>query len=423
MPSISTRARLGAAAVVAVVCAFLAYGSPMGSSYLGLMPCHPSLCDDAGPAVAALSEGDVHGFFAQQPPMGSFSVLVRAPFAAAARAAGGHDLAIYRAGAFACLLALGLLAAWTALMLLRRGRSTGFALVVGAAVLVNPVTFSALELGHPEELLAGALCVAAVIAAGRGRALGAGLLLAAALATKQWALLAVPVVVLAAPRSRGRLLGFAGGGAAVLTVPMLLADPSRFWLAQKSVGFGATVHGSVSASNVWFPFADGSTAETLTSRGVQLMTQFSLPSFVAPLAQSLVIVLALGAAAAYARGRRAVEPEEALQLLALVLLVRCILDPTAHSFQHAPFLVALVVYEALRRRVPVMSGFAIAALLLMTHVVVRTHDDALVNGFYLAWSLPLAAALAFATLAPRRLEALAAGLRAPSAQPTQGASS
>src|SRR5207248_6481321 len=73
---------------------------------------------------------------------------------------------------------------------------------------------------------------------------------------------------------------------------------------------------------------------------------------------------------------------------------------------HAPFLVALVSYEALRRRVPVLSGFAITALLLMKHVIVPMKDASLVNAFYLGWTLPLAVALGVAVLAPGRLPAL-----------------
>src|SRR3954468_23820785 len=107
MPSITKRGLAAALAVAAVVCAFVAYGSPLGVDYLA-PPCHPYICDDAAPAIDALAAGHPHGFFSEQPPMGSFSLLVRAPFAAAAKAAGGHERAMYRPGAFACLMALGL---------------------------------------------------------------------------------------------------------------------------------------------------------------------------------------------------------------------------------------------------------------------------------------------------------------------------
>src|SRR3712207_1195863 len=108
MPSIVTRRGLAAAlAAAAVVCAFVAWGAPMGVDYLA-PPCHPYICDDAGPSIEAIARGDVDMFFAEQPPMGSFSLLVRAPFAAAVKASDvDHaSLWIYRAGAFACLIAL-----------------------------------------------------------------------------------------------------------------------------------------------------------------------------------------------------------------------------------------------------------------------------------------------------------------------------
>ena len=417
MPSIVTRRGLAAAlAAAVVVCAFVAWGAPLGVDYLA-PPCEPYICDDAGPPIEAIARGDLNGFFAEQPPMGSFSLLVRAPFAAAVKASGveHNSLWMYRAGAFACLLALALLAVWTMAAMLRRGRPRLTAFLVPAALLAGPLTYAALKYGHPEELLGAALCVSGVLAAGRGRSLWAGLLLGCAIATKQWAILAVPVAMVAAPRGRVRVPAFAAGAAGLLTLPMLLADPSRFWLAQKSVGIATTFTNTVTASNVWFVFAHGSTGPTQTPDGVQVLTQYSLSDTLGHVTHPLVVVLALAAIAAYAvrrRGADGVHHEEALQLLALVFLVRCVFDPLTYSYHHAPFLVALLVYEGLRRKVPVMSGFAVAALLAMTYVVAPMRDAVLLNVFYLAWSLPLLAALAVATLAPERADRLAARVRA-----------
>src|SRR4051794_16464583 len=211
MPSIVTRRGFAAAlAAAVVVCAFIAWGSPMGIDYLA-PPCQPYVCDDAGPPIEALAGGDVHGFFAEQPPMGSFSLLVRAPFAAAVRASGTDhaSLFMYRAGAFACLLALALLAVWTAGAMVRRGQPRLGALLVAAALLAGPLSYAALKYGHPEELLGAALCVGGVLAAGRGRSAWAGLMLGCAIATKQWAILSVPVAIVAAPRGRVRVPAFA----------------------------------------------------------------------------------------------------------------------------------------------------------------------------------------------------------------------
>jgi hypothetical protein len=414
MPSIVTRRGLAAAlAAAVVVCAFVAWGSPMGMDYLA-PPCAPYICDDAGPSMEAIARGDLDVFFAEQPPMGSFSLLLRAPFAAGVDASGvSHSsLYMYRAGAFACLLALALLAVWTMAAMMRRGQPRLGALLVPAAHLAGPLTYAALKYGHPEELLGSALCVGGILAAGRGRSLAAGLMLGCAIATKQWAILAVPVAMVAAPRGRVRVPAFAAGIAGLLTLPMMLADPSRFWLAQKSVGIATTFTNTVTASNFWFVFADGTTGPTKTSDGVKILTQYSLGDTLGHLTHPLVVLLALAAIAAYAIRRRGADPEEALQLMALVFLVRCVFDPLTYSYHHAPFLVALLVYEGLRRRVPVMSGFAIAALLAMTYVIAPMHDATLLNVFYLSWSLPLLAALAISTLAPEaRLTARLGKLR------------
>jgi hypothetical protein len=57
--------------------------------------------------------------------------------------------------------------------------------------------------------------------------------------------------------------------------------------------------------------------------------------------------------------------------------------------------------------VPVLSGFAIAAILLTTHVIAPMKDAQLVNAFYLGWALPLLVALAVEVVTPGRLGALA----------------
>ena len=76
----------------------------------------------------------------------------------------------------------------------RRGRPRAVALLVPAAVLVSPLTYAALQYGHPEELLGAALATGGVLAAARARSpLWRALMLGCAIATKQWAILAVPV--------------------------------------------------------------------------------------------------------------------------------------------------------------------------------------------------------------------------------------
>src|SRR5581483_5454923 len=89
----------------------------------------------------------------------------------------------------------------------------------------NPATSGALGAGHPEEILCGALCVAAVVLASRNRPLAGALALGLALATKQWALVAAAPFLVALPRARARAAVVAAGVATLLTLPLALGDP------------------------------------------------------------------------------------------------------------------------------------------------------------------------------------------------------
>lgn len=409
MPSITARARVAAVAVALLLTGLIAQGAPMGVDYLA-PPCDPYVCDDAGPSLAALAEGDFGEFFAEQPPMGSFSMVVRGPFAAAGEALGGSSLTVYRLGAFACLLGLALLALHVGFTMYRRGREWKVAALVPLGILASPVSYAALEYGHPEELLGAALVVGAILAAARDRTVAAALLLGAAVATKQWAVMAAIPVLLAAPGHRIRITAISLAAFAVLTLPMALGNWDQFWLAQESIGVALPFDGTVTASNVWFPFADSSTGPTMTENGIVTTTQYSLDKWLGDLTHPLVALLALLATAAYFLRRRAAAPEEVLQLVALIFLLRCVLDPLTYSYHHAPFVVALLAYEGLRRRVPVMSGIVIACLLTMTHVIAPMKDAGLVNAFYLSWSLPMLAALVLGVFFPARLDALATRL-------------
>ena len=123
-----------------------------------------------------------------------------------------------------CLIAAALLAVW----LVARMRALGhgrLARAHGARACAssNPVTLYALQYGHAEELLGAVLCVAAVLAAQRGRAGWAGLLLGLAIANKEWALLAVGPVLLALPAApRGARSLSPARSRACFYVPLLL---------------------------------------------------------------------------------------------------------------------------------------------------------------------------------------------------------
>lgn len=120
----------------------------------------------------------------------------------------------------ALLLGAGMVLVWH---LQRRG---GARLSLAVLVVVLPGTVYLVQQAWTETLLLPALVATAVLA-DRGRTGWAAVAFGVALATKQHVVLLVPVLLLW-HRFRLRELVVAGGTAAALTVPWLLANPARF---------------------------------------------------------------------------------------------------------------------------------------------------------------------------------------------------
>jgi hypothetical protein len=205
-------------------------------------------------------------------------------------------------GSIPCVGAAGLLGLSIARWMERRGASRPACIATIVVSMVNPLTWEALALGHPEELLGGALCVGAVLAALRGRSTRAALLL---------------------------------GLAAALTAPFVASNLS--------------------------------------------------------LTNALIVALVLALSAAWWFSPRRT-PDDALALLALLFLVRCVVDPVDNASHHVPFLLSLLAWEGLvRRRLPLVSILTSATIYF-----------AIGNDFYLAAILPVATWLALTLYLPRR---------------------
>jgi hypothetical protein len=314
-------------------------------------------------AVNALSHGDLRGVLAHPALMGPLSLILRAPAVAVARLFGGGALAGYDAGAFLCVVSAALLAIGLTLPARPLApRPIALLLLVVFAVF-NPATVGALEWGHPEEVLTGALSVAAVALATRDRYLMAAITLGLALAAKQWAILAVVPTLLAVPAPRRtRVVALAGAIAALLTLPFLVGNPA---------GFVTTLHHAANADpgNVvtpfswWFfaahplrlhlPLAGGATSE---------LKLYLLPAWVVESAHLFIVALAGGAAALIYHRRRS--HSDALLGLALVFLLRCALDPVDTVYYNVPLVLTLLAWETLtlRRTLPVATLLSSAAL-------------------------------------------------------------
>jgi hypothetical protein len=376
--------------------ALLAVRTPLGIDYSGPTS---TLCDCPATPIRALANGQLHHFFATQPVMGSVSLLLRAPFALLGlHLTSGTELDLYRFGAFPCLLAAGLLAVYVVGRMRELRRPAVAVAVVPLLVAFNPLTTRALRYGHPEEILAAALCVAALLAAGRKKPLLAGVLLGAAFATKQWALLAALPVIIAAGEQRARAALAAAATAALLIVPMAAGDLHRFIQANHGAG---VVGGSAMPTNVWFAFGTDVPVQ-LGANGASTPPR-TIPAALAGISHPLILAAGFGLALFWWRTRRDAAPEDALLLLALILLVRCLLDPMTNSYYHLPFLMSLAAWEGLRRRgAPVIT--AAATLLVGLTILVSTNglEAADLNRFYLAWALPLAGLLGTLAFRPER---------------------
>ena len=315
--------------------------------------------NEARPAFDALVGGHVLRFLQLAPAYGG-SLIMRAPFVLLPKLAwNGGELSMYRAASAPCMAAAAILGVW----LVARMRTVGTTRLARAValflVVANPITLPTLEFGHPEELLGAVLSIAAVLVALRGRTVWAGVLLGLAIANKEWALVAVGPVLLALPGRRFRALVVCGATAGAILAPLVLAG--NLVTQTKTV---ATQTGVIfSPAQFWWFL--GSSAHVVHVGGVASV-QRGAPGWVSADSHVLIVLLAFGLALLCAWRRRQSGPRarlEPLLLLVLVLLLRFALDPWDISYYTLPFLIALVVWEALAfERPPVLAlGAAFAA--------------------------------------------------------------
>jgi hypothetical protein len=358
-------------------------------SWLGLQDFSFSDYDtEVAAAFRALIAGDWHGFLGQVPAYGG-SLVLRAPLAAATAALGGGELAVYRAVSIPGLLALAFLALVIARRMREQGASTGARVLVVALCAINPITLRALEIGHPEELLCAAFAIGAVLAAAREHALLAALLLGLAIGTKAWAVLAIGPVLLALPRRRLLALALAAGVAGLVTLPLLFAGSAD------QIVHGARQTGLLfNPWQIWWPLGHvvGIGIDGLPKPGARFA-----PGWLSQLSHPLIAALVVPLSLAWWRRRRreALAGEQVLALLALLLLLRCILDPWNTVYYQLPFLLSLLSWEALCRgwQPPVLTLGATVAT-WVTFQTLADRDPSLLCLIFLAWALPLALWLA-----------------------------
>ncbi len=415
------------------LCASIAAASCATIAWLGLYGfAWNDYEQEAKPAYDALTQGHLLAFLRLTPAYGG-SLVLRAPFALIPNLWGGGALAVYRMVAVPCLAALAILAVWLCARMRNAGRSTLARAVVVGVCVANPLTLEALEVGHPEELLGGCLCVAAVLLAGRGRPVWAGILLGLAIGNKEWALIAIGPVLLALPaqtevahrraQARPRRSGFLCATSAVVASAILLAPlalvPGGAFLASSQAA--AAPHTAIFQPwQVWWFFGwHGALVHGLF--GTPKFGYRTGPAWTGTISHPLIIVVGLCLSGALwlqrrtdprptsARfSRRAASERDALLLLALVLLLRCVLDTWNTGYYMLPFLLALLAWEALNasRRLPLVTlALVVVPWFGMEEVSARGLSPDGQAALYLAWTLTLAVALGLVLYAPRRLPA------------------
>jgi hypothetical protein len=387
------------------LCALLAGAGAATMAWLGLYGFAWNDYEiEAKPAFDALTHGHVLAFLRLVPAYGG-SLVERAPLALLPGLWGGGQLAVYRMVALPCLLAAAALGVWLVAQIRRPAgqRSSAHSTLAKAIVLgicvVNPLTLQALELGHPEELLGAVLCVAAVLLAARDRPVWAGLALGLAIANKEWALVAAGPVLVALPSRRMLCVLSAGTVAATVLAPLALIG---------SGGFVASARGTATPPSTifqpwqafWFLGHHGPVVRGLF--GEIKPGYRTAPPWVGMVSHPLIVAVSLPLTAlAWRRGRR--RQSDALLLLSLLLLLRCVLDTWDTGYYMLPFLIALLTWETLSasRRLPILTLVSVVLPWLgLRQLSAHGASPDLQAALFLAWTMPLCAGLALWLYAP-----------------------
>ncbi len=344
---------------------------------------------EARPAFSALIGGHVGRALELAPAYGG-SLVLRAPFALMPGLWGGGPLAVYRMAALPCLVAAAAVGIVIVGRMRRANRSRLARGVLLALFVANPITLWAGDFGHPEELLSGALAVGAVLVAGRGRSVWAGVLLGLAIVNKEWAIVAAGPVLLALPRGRVTALVVGGGVAAIVLTPLLLAG-GGFATQLTAVGSLSSAPAIFHPTQVWWFLGSPRPAGS----------GFSGAAWAIRLSHPLIVVIGIPLTLLAARlPRREHRP---MLLLALVLLLRAELDVWDTLYYLLPFVFALGAWEALafeRPPLAALSATAIAWVVFAWRPTWLTPDE--VSACFLALALPATGWLALGVYARGR---------------------
>ena len=264
-------------------------------------------------------------------------------------------------------------------------RSGAVRWMMAGALVLNPILARALVAGHPEEILGGVLCAAAVLAAARDRATMAGVLLGLAIATKMWAVLVIGPVLLALPAGRLRALMWAAAVSGLVMLPLLLSAPVQTYTA--AGGQTGTVFGP---RQLFWLLGSGHDPGRVP------------PGWLTHLTHPLITATVLPVSLVAWRFRGLAQREHALGALAVLMLLRCVLDPWNIAYYAVPLLIALASWECLCCGRPPVATAVVTAMTWVSCAWLPSRAGGDVEFLiYMAWVLPFGVWLARETFLPR----------------------
>lgn len=232
-----------------------------------------------------------------------------------------------------------------------RGRCHRETVVVLAVALLSPVYLCIVEFFHPQDVLAMGLILASVAGALSGRWVWSGIMVGLAIATQQYAFLALaPLFMVSSPNRRAAFAASATLAVAVIDIPMAILTSGR---AIRPALFGS--------SRITFLDTKG-----LTSTGGTVLWELHLQGlllFAITRALPIVAAAALGWWTWRRLGSAALEPAPLLSLIAASLCLRLVFEENLFGYYFMAISVALVVLDAARGR---LRGSVVAWLALVT---------------------------------------------------------
>lgn len=300
---------------------------------------------EGDPAIRHGLDGGVFTMFGVDPTplMWPFSLILRLPFVAlgrltdtAAWIGGQTDVTIavrdgdYTYGALACMAVAGAAvgaACWSHASRPGRWRFV-FPTAAVAVFLFNPISVEAISWGHPEEVLMGGFIAAGLITLAAGRSVLGACLVAAAVATKQPAILIVPVAFFMIPVGQRRKSTLAGLATLLaLTVPWVIASIGDFF--EQNRWATGIVQDSQKPENLWSVIGPRADWFALHSHWIIAL-----------------VTLAASLAVAWRHSWR-IPPLSGISAIAAILVARAFLDAVNITYYLVPAIAAFLAFEAM----------------------------------------------------------------------------